>query len=139
MHRSYTRFALIAVVITLARVVVTSLLTEAPVLMPLPGTSLLSRDPESTLAARDKLPLACADAANLELIGGVSDTLAFELVEKRDRILNGAQTGLHSEEALQLAHGIGAATARKLLSYLSLSATCDAASYAPREPFAPPE
>lgn len=71
----------------------------------------------------EKLPLECADISSLELIKGVSDTLAFEILEKRYDIMRAALKGSHLE-AIQRAHGIGAKTGERLLTYLDLTARC---------------
>lgn len=80
-------------------------------------------DPESRLAMGEKLPLACADISTLELIKGISDTLAFELLEKRYEIMRAARDGSHLE-AIQRAHGVGKKTGEKLLKYLDLTTRC---------------
>jgi Holliday junction resolvasome RuvABC DNA-binding subunit len=71
----------------------------------------------------EKLPLECADISSLELIKGISDTLAFELLSKRYEIMRAAFQETRVK-ALQRAHGIGEKTAEKLLTYLDLTARC---------------
>jgi len=85
------------------------------------ATSLTApiNDPESILAIGDMIPLQCADVASLELISGVSDSLALELINKRAAILSAART-LTTDEALQLAHGVGENTAKRLATLISL-------------------
>ena len=80
-------------------------------------------DPESRLAMGEKLPLRCADISSLELIKGISDTLAFELLERRYEIMRAALQGSHVE-AIQKAQGVGDKTAEKLLPYIDLTAPC---------------
>jgi hypothetical protein len=80
-------------------------------------------DPEGRLAMGLKLSLACADMWSLELLKGVSDTLALELIEKRYEIMRTAFTG-SQVEAIKKAHGIGDKTAEKLLEYLDLRERC---------------
>lgn len=80
-------------------------------------------DPEGRLAMGLKLSLACADMWSLELLKGVSDTLALELIEKRYEIMRAAFTG-SQVEAIKKAHGIGDKTAEKLLEYLDLRERC---------------
>jgi len=80
-------------------------------------------DPESRLAMGEKLPLECADISNLELIKGISDTLAHELLEKRYEIMRAALKGPHME-AIKRARGVGEKTAERLLTYLDLTAPC---------------
>lgn len=78
---------------------------------------------ESRLAMGLPMPLACADASDLELLKGVSDTLAFELIKERQTILQAASRGSPSD-ALQLVHGVGPKTAEKLARYLDLVHVC---------------
>lgn len=80
-------------------------------------------DPESRLAMGEKLPLACADISNLELIKGISDSLADELLEKRYEIMRAALKESHLE-AIKRARGVGEKTAVRLLTYLDLTAPC---------------
>jgi hypothetical protein len=81
-------------------------------------------DPEGRLAMGFKLPLSCADVWSLELLKGVSDTLAFEMVAKRYEIMRAALTESPAE-ALGKARGIGDTTAAKLLRYLDLTERCE--------------
>ncbi len=81
-------------------------------------------DPEGRLAMGLKLPLECANVWSVELIKGVSDTLAFELIDKRFDIIRAALNGSH-REAIQKAHGIGEKTGERLLEYLDLTERCD--------------
>jgi hypothetical protein len=80
-------------------------------------------DPEGRLAMGHKLPLACADMWALELLKGVSDTLALELIDKRYEIIR-ASFNTSPVEAIKKAHGIGDKTATKLLEYLDLQERC---------------
>jgi hypothetical protein len=94
--------------------------TTLRVLLPTrpPPRVLVAADAESMLAIGDKLPLRCVDMASLELIIGVSDRLATELLAKREEILSAAHmTSMHS--ALQLARGVGEKTATNLTRFLS--------------------
>ena len=81
-------------------------------------------DPEGRLAMGLKLSLACADMWSLELLKGVSDTLALELIDKRYEIMRAAFNG-SQVEAIKKAHGIGDKTAEKLLAYLDLQERCE--------------
>jgi hypothetical protein len=81
-------------------------------------------DPEGRLAMGFKLPLSCADVWSLELLKGVSDTLAFELVAKRYEIMRAALNESPAA-ALGKARGIGDTTAAKLLKYLDLTERCE--------------
>lgn len=69
------------------------------------------------------LPLACANVWSLELIKGISDTLALELIDKRREIV-AAATREAPHSALQRAHGIGDKVANKLLRYISVTERC---------------
>lgn len=71
-----------------------------------------------------KLPIACADVWSLELIKGISDPLAVELIEKRFDIMRAALNGSH-QEAIQKARGIGDKTGERLLQYLALTERCE--------------
>ena len=71
----------------------------------------------------EKLPLACADISSLELIKGISDTLAFELLAKRYDIMRAAFDG-NDYEAIQKARGVGVKTGEYLLRYLDLTTRC---------------
>lgn len=71
-----------------------------------------------------KLPLECANVWSLELIKGVSDTLAFEMLDKRFTIMRAALNGSH-RQAIQKARGIGEKTGERLLEYLDLTERCE--------------
>ena len=71
----------------------------------------------------ERLPLACADISSLELIKGISDTLAFELLAKRYDIMRAA-VDTDDRNAIQKAHGVGAKTAEHLVRYLDLTTRC---------------
>ena len=71
-----------------------------------------------------KLSLECADMWSLELLKGVSDTLALELLAKRYEIMRAARSA-SQVDAIKKAHGIGDKTAEKLLEYLDLKERCD--------------
>jgi hypothetical protein len=81
-------------------------------------------DPEGRLAIGLKLPLACANVWSVELIKGVSDTLALELIDKRFEIMRAAFNGSQMD-AIQRARGVGAKTAQQLLRYLDLTGRCE--------------
>jgi hypothetical protein len=93
----------------------------------------IEADAETLLAFGAQIPLACADISDLELIPGVSDNLAKELLDMRTRIIAHARN--HSPyEALQLARGVGAHKAELLSSRLSLEDACyQGESYIPFE------
>ena len=70
-----------------------------------------------------KLPLECTDMWSLELLKGISDTLALELLDNRYEIMRAALNGSHIE-AIKKARGVGDKTAEKLLEYLDLQERC---------------
>lgn len=80
-------------------------------------------DPEGRLAMGFKMPLECADMWSLELLKGVSDTLALELIDKRYEIMRASFT-TSDVDAIKRAHGVGDKTATKLLEYLDLQERC---------------
>ena len=82
-----------------------------------------SNDAESKLALGQRLKLEACDVFALELIPGISDTLAFKMVEKRSTIAETAQYLSHSSKhrALEIIHGIGKKTAQKLNYYLEVN------------------
>jgi hypothetical protein len=83
-------------------------------------------DAESLLASGQGLPLMCADISTLELIPGVSDKLAVEILQRRESIRN-ATRDRPFEDSLQLARGIGEKNASRVTRYLSLEGTCESA------------
>lgn len=90
----------------------------------LPPPSLTStQDPESLLASGQKLAFQCADMWTLELIPGISDTLATELLKERSSILRAARHEA-PEVALQRARGVGSAKGRELSRFISLESAC---------------
>lgn len=90
-------------------------------------------DPEGRLAMGEKIALACADHSALILVKGVSDTIAAELLTKREEIIEAADE-VGEEAALQRAHGVGKKTAAKLIQSISLTERCE-----PYEPYVPLE
>lgn len=60
---------------------------------------------------------------SLELIKGVSDAIALELLDKRFTIIRAAYK-VQPIEALQTARGIGEKTGTPILTYLDLTARC---------------
>jgi hypothetical protein len=83
----------------------------------------IDADAETLLAFGAQIPLACADMSDLELIPGVSDNLAKELLDKRDKIIAHARDS-SPHEALQLARGVGERKAEVLSALLSLEDAC---------------
>lgn len=124
-HDVSWRYSGLTLIIFLALLVAHSVrVFKRPEIVPPSWLTLPSHDdPESRLAMGEKLPLECADVSSLELIKGISDTLAFEILDKRYDIMRSAFTGSHLE-AIQRAHGIGEKTAKKLLMYIDLTTPC---------------
>jgi hypothetical protein len=85
-------------------------------------------DPESLLAQGGRLPLACADMFALELVPGVSDSLASELLRAGPRIINAAQKGHSQQAALQIAKGVGVQKSHILTRFISVDGPCAIAS-----------
>lgn len=83
--------------------------------------SLEKKDPESILVFGKRLSLGIVDMYSLELIPGVSDTLAQGILKNRSAILRRARNlPLSAQcEALMIAKGIGPKMARKLAFYLN--------------------
>ena len=85
--------------------------------------SPIPTDAESELAAGGRIPLGCADISSLELIPGISDTIAISLLEKREAIqLAFRKTSI--ESSLQIARGIGPKNASKIARYLDGERQC---------------
>jgi hypothetical protein len=78
-------------------------------------------DAESLLARGELLPLACVGIAELELLRGISDTTAGNLLAARATLLD---SRLPAEQALEGVRGIGITKARQFAHFLSLSKDC---------------
>ena len=80
-------------------------------------------DAESKFALGHRLDLATVDVYALELIPGISDTLAFKMIAKRSEINETAQylTPSARHRSLEIIHGIGKKTAQKLADYLEVN------------------
>ena len=86
------------------------------------GQMLLADEPENRLAFGLKLDLNSASLFGLELIPGLGDKLAGDLIKKRDKIYQ-SSLALPEEtrhRAFELAHGIGPKTSRKIEPYLEV-------------------
>lgn len=87
----------------------------------LPSASpLLLSDPESLIALNKRIPLQNADIYALELIPGISDTLAFRIIQQREEIIKAA--GTYSEKpylAFTCVKGIGPKSAKVMDRYIS--------------------
>lgn len=79
-------------------------------------------DAESLLALGRPIPLSQANIFDLELISGVSDTMASRIIEKKGEILTQASILPPDRKwlALTLVHGIGAKNGRKLARSIAL-------------------
>ncbi len=77
---------------------------------------------EDIFAYGHRISLKNATMYELELIPGVSDTLAKNILEDREKIIKKAITLPPKDRhtALELAHGIGVKTAKKLDRYLEI-------------------
>ncbi len=75
-----------------------------------------SRNVESRLAIGNRITFSRADAYDLELIPGVSDSLAQGLLRSRREIL--AASPRQGCSAFTLVHGVGNSKARDLCEYL---------------------
>jgi hypothetical protein len=137
MRRAFLRFGVVVSLLCLVRTLLAYEQSTRGEVEPLAASLTLLSDPESLLATGQKMPLACADVASLELISGVSDRMALGLIEQYPRIATSIREGASAETALQLAHGVGPATAKKLLHYLDVSTPCT--SNQSFEPFSPTE
>ena len=77
--------------------------------IPIPINHLAFEDPESCFAAGGVVPLIDSELFELELISGISETTAINLLEKREAIIDRA-TQLPFDkrhQAFELAKGIG--------------------------------
>jgi hypothetical protein len=93
-----------------------------------PDPSLLAmaataNDAESCFAKGGTFPLACADMIDVELLPGISDRLAAELLASRQDVSEAAQF-MTSSEALQKVRGIGPSLGATLSAYLSTEESC---------------
>lgn len=86
------------------------------------GTSDLlgAQDPETLLALGERLPLGCADVASLEMISGVSDLLAFGLIEHSGDLIQSVDGGASELDAIKRIRGVGERTGVRLLKYVTL-------------------
>jgi hypothetical protein len=86
-------------------------------------TPAFDADAETLLASGSRIKLACADISDLELVTGISDTLAHELLRKRATIIARARHAPYTE-ALTLARGVGEIKAKLLSRFISLEDAC---------------
>ena len=80
-------------------------------------------DAESRLALGGKMRFESAEIYELELVPGISDSLAQNILRKKAAILFEAERLPEEKQskALELAHGVGEKRAESLLRYLDLS------------------
>ena len=125
MHWRYCGLAIVLVAFCCARFLANTLL---------PGSNAQDRDgidlsgdsdPESRLAQGMRVSLHCIDVATLEMLNGVSDKLAFGLVDKRGNLLTMRQHGISEMQALQTVHGVGAVKAKELTRYIRVDGSCN--------------
>lgn len=69
------------------------------------------QDAESMLAQGKRLTVGCLDQGTLQLVPGISDRLASNILAKLPAVLSKPQ-------GLELVHGIGSKTEQKLRKYL---------------------
>ena len=92
------------------------------------------QDAESVFARGDRLPIQCADISELEMIRGISDTTATNILLARDEMIKRFAQGGSELAALGIARGVGPATAKTLVGFLRFDGACDDdRSYAPFE------
>ena len=94
---------------------------------PLSAPSLPSQLPhynaESHFARGLPFPLSCATVTDLELLRGITDRLAHNMIQNRAQVASTAK--IHgATSALTAIRGIGHATAQNLQQYLSVDAAC---------------
>jgi hypothetical protein len=89
-----------------------------------PSPLTYQSDIESILATGQRVPLECFDISTLELLRGVSDTLALKILESREEVRKAFNRGASEEDALQRIRGVGPATARTLARYIRLDGEC---------------
>lgn len=115
--------ALIILVREIARLSAQSVTPQAEWFTPSPSINA-----ESRLAMGLKLPILCADLVALELISGVSDRLASDLLTNRFKmraaLQGGGKPGLSEQQALELTHGVGPKTSAKLIQFISIAEPC---------------
>lgn len=121
MQLSFRSFSLVAALILFGRWGAATIIQNPPLHSPLEEAS---PNAESRLAAGEKIPFSAAGVYELELIPGISDSLAFRLLEKKAAVLELAAQLPSGERsrALLIIHGVGDKTARHLIDYLSLEA-----------------
>lgn len=93
-------------------------------LHPLLNTARLNRnDAESLLAQGRPLSLLCSSAQDLELLLGVTDRVASELLREAESLVRLAPV-IGEEAAFERVHGIGPKRAAFFATHLSLNNSC---------------
>lgn len=101
---------------------VTSIFLVSPASPQTLETSSL-RDAESFFAAGLQLPIGCARVTDLELISGISDTIARTLLRSREEDRSSSSMPAFRERLLSV-KGVGPKLADSLLSFLSPISPC---------------
>jgi hypothetical protein len=122
MSRRYLILLLIIFGVSLYRIVVPE--SHPPSISPIEVARLLREgDAESRLALGEPLELSTASIYDLELIAGISDTMATRIMEKKGEIL--LQASLLPPErrwlALTLVHGIGPKKGAHLARFIAFN------------------
>jgi len=117
MSRGYLYLSILLTLLLVVRVYITTSY-HLPTLTPL----LISNDPESKLARGEMLRFSKITPLALELLPGISTTLADAIYSKKEEILRHAKSLEPHEQykAFEIVHGIGPKTAQKLSQYLAL-------------------
>lgn len=120
MWKRYRGLAALLCLVIALRHVAAVYSAQPPALGGKPWTSV--RDAESRLAAGKRIELCRAGMFELELIAGIADALAFEILRKKRAVLAAARAlppGAR-HRALELVHGIGRKRAQSLSRHLAL-------------------
>lgn len=122
MRLIHLRFLCITLVLIILR-----LLPRAEPLPDLPRRAydrlIAARDAESLLAAGRRMRLSDCGVYELELIPGVSDLLAFRILERKSALARKARL-LAEGRRFQIwedVYGVGTKTARKLAGYIDIA------------------
>jgi hypothetical protein len=126
MRKKFEYFALIATIIVAAIWGVKLMLRNALATPASKKTPIFidATDPESALAMGLRLPLKCVDTWALELIPKVPTKVAKRIFMQRDEIINKAAKTSERAALLDI-YGVGDATAKQLLKYISLKGSCN--------------
>lgn len=131
MHKRYTHFILCLIVLTTTRSFIQALYLVSPASFTWPALEVLSMartlerdDPESILSRGEKICFWTATQSDLILVPGIGEKLALRLIEKQSHLseLVRARPNL-SSNFLKQVKGIGAKTAKKLMTYLDFGSS----------------